>query len=128
MKKLCLKLTFLMIFTSGWSQIGELKFETRPCCTVKIFNEEGKYSGNYITGYCKEHLAGYNSEYIVFVHSNVVKVFDYNGKYTGKYKNLYYNPKTIYVKDVTSSAIIIQWGRDTEYYDFNLKLLRRTSN
>jgi hypothetical protein len=123
MKKLFLKLTFLMIFTSGWSQIGELKFETRPYCTVKIFNEEGKYSGNYITGYCREHLGGYNSEFIIFVKSNEIKVFNYSGKFTGKKMNLYGK-----VINVTNSAIIIQGKYYTKYYDFNLKFLRETTN
>ena len=112
MKKLFLMATMLLMFGAVNAQIAEVKEDGSM---VKIYDDRGSYTGNYVSFCSKCELAGYNSKYIVVVDGSMAKIYDSKGSYTGNYVSLC---SSCYVKNVSASAILVKDGSMTKYYDF----------
>lgn len=112
MKKLLLMTTMLLTFGAVSAQIAEVK---QDGSLAKIYNDQGSYTGSYISLCSSCELTGYNSKYIVVTDGSLAKIYDSKGSYTGSYISLC---SSCYVKNVAASAILVKDGSLTKYYDF----------
>ncbi len=112
MKQFLLIATMLLTFGAVNAQIAEVKIEGSY---AKIYNDEGRYSGNSIYIGSGNSLEGYNSRYIVVKEGSYAKIYDSKGSYTG---NSIYIGSGNYVKNVSGSAILVKEGSYVKYYDF----------
>jgi len=112
MKKILLIASLMMTFCLAYAQIGEVKTDG---CFAKIYNENGKFSGNKIYLGSTSSVAGYNSKYVIVKESAYAKIYNEKGLFTGK---KIYLASTGFVKNVTNSAILIKEGAYVKYYNF----------
>jgi hypothetical protein len=112
MKKLLLMATMLLAFGAANAQIAEVKEENGM---AKIYNDQGSFTGKYISLSSNSELVGYNSKYIVIKENGMAKIYNDQGSFTGNYISLCSN---CYVKNVSASAILVKEGSMVKYYDF----------
>lgn len=111
--------TMLLSFGAFKAQIGEIKQEGSGNGYLKIYDENGKYTGHYVSLCSNCDFTGNNSKYIIIKEgSGYAKIYDENGRYTGHYVSLC---SKCQIKNITSSAILISEGGITKYYDFTGK-------
>ena len=115
MKKFFLIATMLLAFGSINAQIAEVKQDGN---VAKIYNDQGKYTGKYISLSSSREIAGFNSKYIVVIDGNVAKIYNEQASYTGKYISL---SSSRFIKNVSGGAILVKDGNVTKYYDFEGK-------
>ncbi len=116
MKKFFLMATMLFSYGVINAQIGEIKQEGSGNGYLKIYDENGRYNGKFVSLCSSCEFVGNNSKYILIKESNgYAKIYDENGRYTGNYVNIC---SKCQIKNITSSAILISEGSITKYYDF----------
>ncbi len=112
MKKILLMAIMLLKFGVINAQIAEVKKEGSY---AKIYNDQGRYSGNSIYLGSSYTLEGYNSSFIVVKEGSYAKIYNAYGRYTG---NSIYLGSSYYIKNVTGSAILVKEGSYVKYYNF----------
>jgi hypothetical protein len=115
MKKILLIASLMMIFCLAYAQIGEVKTEG---CFAKIYNENGKFTGNKVFLSNSSSVAGYNSRYVVVKDGIFAKIYNSKGKFTGKKVFL---GTFSYIKRVTETSILVKDGLYVKYYNFEGK-------
>jgi hypothetical protein len=112
MKKFFLLATMLLTIGEVSAQIAEVKQDGRRAL---IINDQGTYTGNYISLCPSCELNGYNSKYIVITDGRRALIYNEKGSYTGNYISLC---PDCYIKNVSGTAILLKDGARTLYYDF----------
>jgi len=122
MKRTNFTLILILSVMTSFAQIGEIKKDGN---LLRIYDERGINTGNYVALSHGSELSGYNSEYIVVTEGNLARIYNERGNNTGHYVNLC---QGCYVKNVTRSAILVKEGNLVRYYDFTGNYLRYTTD
>jgi len=104
------------------AQIAEVKTDNGAVC---IYHEGDNYPSYSLTLDRECELAGYNTKYVVIACSESVRIYkdkDYNASYS------FHIDRGCHVKNVTASAIIVQYPGHCQYYDFQGNYLKSTND
>jgi predicted RNA-binding protein associated with RNAse of E/G family len=112
MKQIILIATMLLTFGAVNAQIAEVKQDGG---IAKIYNDQGSFTGYYVSLCSSCELTGYNAKYIVVTDGSLAKIYDAKGNYTGYYVSLC---SSCYIINVSATAILVKDGGLTKYYDF----------
>lgn len=108
--------TMLLMFGAVNAQIAEVKQEGGY---ARIYNEEGRWTGNSIQLGYGDVVSGYNSKYIVVTEGlltgRYARIYNEKGRWTGNSISL---SSTSYVIRVSETAILIKEFGKTRYYNF----------
>lgn len=115
--------TMLLTCSALSAQIADAKVESGA---VRVYHEGENYPSYSLSLDRNCELSGFNTKYIVITCNNfsvrIYKDNEYNSSYSIALN------KGSYVKNVTSSSILIQDPGVTRYYDFNGKFIKSTKD